>query len=195
MSLEIILGSMFSGKTTEIIRLHAKYSFLYNTIIINHKSDNRYNSENVISTHNNIKLNAIKLEKLNDIDKNIYKNSQFIFIDEAHFFSDLNEFVLKSLNNEKNLVVVGLNGDCDLKPFMNLVNLIPYANHVKYLTSLCHHCKTPTKGFIHYRLDKKNKDKISVGGMSEYIVLCRKHYSLSSLSESLESEELSENSS
>lgn len=189
MSLEIIMGSMYSGKTTEIIRMHAKYSFLYNTIIINHKSDNRYNFDNVISTHNNITLNAIKLEKLNDIDKNVYKNSQFIFIDEAHFFSDLNEFILKSLNNEKNLVVVGLNGDCDLKPFMNLVNLIPYANHVKYLTSLCHHCKTPTKGFIHYRLDKKNKKKISVGGISDYIVLCRKHHSLLS-SESLEPNEL-----
>jgi thymidine kinase len=191
MSLEIIIGCMYSGKTSEIIRLHNKYSFLYNTIIINHKSDNRYNSGNVISTHNNIKLKAIKLEKLNDIEEDIYKKAQFIFIDEAHFFQDLHEFVIKSLNNEKNLVVVGLNGDCNLKPFMNLINLIPYANHVKHLTSLCHYCKTPTKGFIHYRLDKTNNKKISVGGITEYIILCRKHYS--SLSDSSESspEELS----
>ena len=182
MSLEIILGSMFSGKTSEIIKLHNTYSFLYNTIVINHKSDNRYNSNDVISTHNNISLKAIKLEKLSDIDKEVYEKAQFMFIDESQFFPDLNEFVLKALDDEKNVVVVGLNGDCDLKPFMNLMNLIPYANKVKHLTSLCHHCKTPTQGFAHHRVDKTNKAKVSVGGMSDYVVLCRKHYNHSKLS-------------
>ena len=179
MSLEIILGSMFSGKTTEIIKLHAKYSFLYNTIIINHSSDNRYNKDDTISTHNNISLKAIKLQKLNDIDKDIYEKAQFMFIDESQFFPDLNEFVLKALNDEKNIVVVGLNGDCDLKPFMNLMNLIPYANKVTHLTSLCHHCKTPTQGFAHQRVDKTNKAKVAIGGVSDYVVLCRKHYNQS----------------
>lgn len=176
MSLEIILGSMFSGKTTEIIKLYNKYSLKYNTIVINHKSDNRYNTGNVISTHNNIALEAIKLQKLSEINKVIYNNSKFLLIDESHFFPDLNEFVLKALDDEKNIVVVGLNGDCELKPFMNLMNLIPYANSIKHLTSLCQFCKTPTQGFAHQRLDKTNTNKVSVGGISDYVVLCRKHY-------------------
>ena len=176
MSLDIILGSMFSGKTTEIIKYHNNYSIIYKTIIINHKSDNRYNNNDVISTHNNITLKSIKLNKLFDIDKKIYKESQFILIDESQFFPDLKKFVIKSLNDEKNILVVGLNGDCNCKPFLNLMELIPYADNVKHLTSLCHHCKIPTKGFFHYRLDKTNKNKISIGGVSDYIVLCRRHF-------------------
>ena len=176
MSLDIILGSMFSGKTTEIIKYHNNYSIIYKTIVINHKSDNRYDKTNVISTHNKVTLEAIKLSKLFDLDKDVYNESQFILIDESQFFPDLNDFVMKALDDEKNILLVGLNGDCDCKPFMNLMNLIPYANHVKHLTSLCHHCKIPTQGFLHYRLDNKNKNKVAVGGVSDYVVLCRKHY-------------------
>ena len=180
MSLDIILGSMFSGKTTEIMKYHNKYSIIYKTIVINHKSDNRYNSNNVISTHNKTTLESIKLDKLFNIDKKIYEESQFILIDESQFFPDLNDFVMEALDDEKNILVVGLNGDCECKPFMNLMNLIPYADNIKHLTSLCHHCKTPTQGFAHYRLDKTNKDKVAVGGVSDYVVLCRTHYNQSS---------------
>lgn len=176
MTLEIILGSMFSGKSTELIKYHNTYSLKYNTIIINHKSDNRYDSSNVICTHNNIKLKAIKLQNLFDLDNKVYNNSKFILIDESQFFQDLNKFVLKALDDNKSIVLVGLNGDCDLKPFMNLMNLIPYANKVKHLTSLCQYCENPTQGFAHQRIDKTNKNKVAVGGVSDYVVLCRKHY-------------------
>jgi len=184
MSLDIILGSMYAGKSSEIIRYHEKYSIIYKTIIINHKIDNRYKKGNNICTHNNVSLPAIKLEKLSDLDKKIYKEIQFILIDESQFFPDLNIFVMKALKDEKNILVVGLNGDCDCKPFMNLMNLIPYADNVKHLTSMCHHCKIPTKGFMHYRLDKTNKDKVAVGGISDYVVLCRNHYNKANQSSS-----------
>ena len=176
MSLEIVLGSMFSGKTTEIIKYHSTYSLKYKTIIINHKSDDRYDSTDVISTHNHVTLEAIKLHKLSDLDSSIYNESEFLLIDESQFFPDLNEFVLKALDDGKYVVVVGLNGDCDLKPFTNLMNLIPYADKVKHLTSLCQFCDKPTPAFMHQRLDKSNKKKVSVGGASDYVVLCRKHY-------------------
>lgn len=179
MSLEIVLGSMFSGKTSEIIKYYSTYSLKYKTIIINHKSDNRYDASDVISTHNNVTLEAIKLNKLSDLEKNVYETSEFILIDESQFFPDLNEFVIKALNDDKYIVVVGLNGDCDLKPFMNLMNLIPYADKVKHLTSLCQYCKKPTPAFAHQRIDKTNKNKVAVGGASDYVVLCRYHYNQS----------------
>ena len=123
MSLDIIIGSMFSGKTMEIIRYYNKYSSIYKTIVVNHSSDNRYNTDDVISTHNNITIDAIKMKKLSDLDEKTYNESQFILIDESQFFPDLNEFVLKALDDEKNILIVGLNGDCDFKPFMNIITL------------------------------------------------------------------------
>lgn len=178
MSLDIIIGSMFSGKTTEIVKYYNNYSILYNVIVINHTSDNRYSDNSVVCTHNGSQIPAYKLDMLSNLDKKIYENSQFILIDESQFFTDLYEFVIKALSDNKNILIVGLNGDINCKPFNNILNLIPHADNVKHLTSLCHKCRKPTKAFMHYRINKKIKDKISVGGIHEYMVLCRNHYNL-----------------
>lgn len=179
MSLNLIIGSMFSGKTTELIKYYNKYSMQYNTIIINHTLDNRYNNGNVICTHNNISLKAIKLKKLKNIDKYIYENSEYILIDEGHFFSDLVVFILHAIiKDNKNIIIVGLNGDYNGNPFKNITDLIPHANKVIYMTSICNYCKIPTQGFMHKKIKKteQTKNRLIVGGISDYVCLCRKHY-------------------
>lgn len=179
MSLEIIIGSMYSGKSTELIKRYNNYSIKYNNIIlITHKIDNRYNINNYIVTHKKQKMEAIKLYNLNDIDKKIYNNSKFILIDESQFFNDLEDFVKKSLNDNKHIIISGLNGDCDLKPFINITNLIPYADKITHLTSICHDCKELNNGFLHYKINKNNKKRISIGSIEQYKVLCRKHFKI-----------------
>ena len=176
MSLEIIIGCMFSGKTTELIKYHNKYKNIYKTIIINHKTDNRYSTTDVICTHNKETIEAIKLNKLNDLNSKIYKEARCILIDESQFFDDLYDFVLKAIDNGKNIVIAGLNCDSEFVPFANIYKLIPYADHVKFMTAFCSKCKIPTRGFINYRLDRTNKNKFAVGDANDYVVLCRKHY-------------------
>jgi thymidine kinase len=177
MSLEIIIGSMFSGKSTELIRKYNNYNIKYNNIIvITSILDNRYTIDNCISTHRQEKIKAVKLKNLYDINKDLYNKSSYIFIDESQFFNDLESFVKKSLNDNKNIILAGLNGDINLKPFTNITNLIPYAHKIIHLTSICHLCKTYEKGFIHYKINKKNNDRICIGGLDNYNVLCLKHY-------------------
>ena len=56
--LKIILGPMFSGKTTELIRIYNKYKLKKKVLVINHKSDSRY-GENSVNTHNKNNLNYL----------------------------------------------------------------------------------------------------------------------------------------
>jgi thymidine kinase len=81
-SINIIIGCMFSGKSTETIRLIRRYKTMgnKNILVINHALDTRY-GESVISSHDKVQLKCLSLEKLSDIrEDEEYKNSDVIFI-------------------------------------------------------------------------------------------------------------------
>ena len=183
-SLDIYMGCMFSGKSTELQRyvrrlktINAKY------IIINHKIDIRY-GENVVSTHDKDKIQCISMDKLYDIKKPIYKNlyesSKYIFIEEAQFFKDLYKFVLEAVNNDNKYVIVyGLDGDHEQNLFGDIVKLIPHADNVHKLKSLCKLCGDGTKALFTIRnlecLKVKDTPQILVGQEDTYMTVCRKH--------------------
>lgn len=178
MSLEIIIGPMFSGKSTEIIRLYDLYKQKMKVLIINYSGDNRYTNEEYICTHNQIKRKAIKLYNLEELEKEYYDYEYFL-IDESHFFNDLNKFTHKILKLNKKITIIGLNGDINGKPFNNIISLIPFCSKIKYLTSICSYCND--KGILHI---KKTKEKLTnnieeykkIGGNEEYKTVCKKHF-------------------
>lgn len=179
MSLQIIIGPMFSGKSTFIIRNYDLYKDKMKTLIINYKKDNRYDNGNYICSHNLEKRSAIKLDKLEELDKSYY-NYEYFLIDEGHFFQDLKVFVLKLLKLKKKITIVGLNGDINGNVFSNITSLIPYCDGMKYLTSLCSICKDDTKGFLHIKIDKNKINKPDeyklVGGAETYKTVCKYHF-------------------
>lgn len=180
MSLNIILGPMFSGKSTFIIRNYDLYKEKMKTIIINYKKDNRYDKNNVICSHNLEKRFALKLELLNDIDKKYYDYDYFL-IDESHFFKDLHVFVMKLLNLNKKITIVGLNGDIFGNVYSNITSLIPYCDGMKYLTSICNLCEKEKKAFLHIKIKKDiNINQINeyklIGSSDIYKVVCKYHY-------------------
>jgi thymidine kinase len=98
------------------------------------------------------------------------------FIDEGQFFSDLYDCVLKLVDvHHKHVVVSGLDGDSLRNPFGEILFLIPYADKVKKLSSLCKLCNDGTVAIFTKRLIPHN-EQIQVGGSEIYIPLCRKHY-------------------
>ena len=94
--IDIIIGCMFSGKSTEMIRLVKKYKVINkNIIVINHNIDNRYGTS-VISTHNLDKINCVSLSQIVDIKNHKdFDTSDVIFIEEAQFFNDLYDFCIE----------------------------------------------------------------------------------------------------
>ena len=189
--LEIILGPMFSSKTTRLVEIYKQCIFCDIPVAaINHDIDNRYD-EKLMSTHDQIKIPCIKTNSLKNIWKPdikgfsdsrfenaqsnenyfITKSSQVILINEAQFFEDLFEVVSDMVNNGKQVYICGLDGDFERKKFGQILDLIPLCDKVTKLTSLCSKCKNGTPAIFSMRLT--NEREQTVVGSQNYIPVCR----------------------
>ena len=176
--IQIILGCMFSGKTTELIRRVSRYEAInMKTIIINHCLDTR--TDNSVKTHNNLKKKALKLNKLMDFLQNpLFNKINVIGIDEAQFFNDLLEFVKFIDKTNKILIIAGLDGDYERKPFGEILKCIPYCDNVVKLKSMCMISNDGTPGIFTKRIISSTKQKI-IGDNNIYKSVCRKYYYIS----------------
>ena len=174
MSLKLIVGCMYSGKTTEILRIVNSLKHINEIpIIIKPKIDNRYSSDK-ISTHNKQEYECQTIENLSDF-KN-WNDSKYIIIEEAQFFKDLLLFIIDQVEiKNKNVIVVGLDGDSDRENFGEIHKLYSLCDDIIKLKAYCSRCKDGTLGIFSKRISDK-KDKILVGSEGDYIAVCRKCY-------------------
>ena len=175
-SLELIIGNMFSGKSTELIRrINSIKSINKKALVINYIHDNRYSKDSV-STHDSVKIQSLKSDLLLLIDKELIINSDFIFIDEGQFFSDLIEFVKLYVDfYKKNVIVSGLDGDYNRCKFGSMLDLIPICDSVLKLKAYCSKCCDGTYGPFTKKIIN-NDILIDIGGSDKYIPVCRTHY-------------------
>ena len=98
--------------------------------------------------------------------------------EEAQFFKDLYEFV-KELVDEynKNVIVVGLDGDSDRKNFGDIHKLLPICDDIVKLKAYCSICRNGVRAIFSKRISD-SKEKILVGSERDYIAVCRKCYLL-----------------
>jgi len=173
MSLKLILGCMYSGKTTEIIRIINSLKHIDEIpMIIKPIIDNRY-SKDKISTHNKQEYDCSSVNYLSSM-RNITNN--YIIIEEAQFFDDLLLFVIDQVEmKNKNVIVVGLDGDSNRENFGEIHKLIPLCDEIVKLKAYCSICKDGTRAIFSKRISEK-KDKILVGSDEDYIAVCRKCY-------------------
>lgn len=179
--LEIILGSMFSGKTSRLVEIYKQCKFCnIPVIVVNHSCDNRYDDE-LLSTHDKIKIPCIKTNSLFEFWHKYYldnntsiKNAEVILINEGQFFTDLYEVVDDMLQKGKKVYVCGLDGDFKRNKFGQMLDLIPLCDKVTKLTSLCSICKNGTLGIFSKRITTEKEQTIV--GSDNYIPVCRMCY-------------------
>ena len=181
MSIELIIGHMFSGKTTELLRRLNRHKLANKRVlIVKYAQDNRY-SENVVCTHDNIK-NDNSFSIVNTTDLNVVADYlllemessrpiDVIGIDEGQFYEDINFFCdLWANYHNKKIIISGLNGDYKRHIFENLISLFPICEKITKLTSICR-CGNDAS-FTHRKI-KDTKQEI-IGGKDIYEPLCRK---------------------
>lgn len=176
MSLKLIVGCMYSGKSSEIIREARRLqSIEKRVLLINHTLDIRYAKDSICS-HDKIKIDSLSLQKLMEIPDSLLTDYEYIIIDESQFFEDLYEFVTENVDEHKrHLIVVGLNGDSDRQTFGDIYKLYPMADDILLLKALCCICKDGTNALF----SKKIVDSTSqtdVGSSDKYIAVCRECY-------------------
>lgn len=175
MSLEIITGNMFSGKTSELIRRLKRYKVMGKKIsVINSTKDTRSNDD-VIHTHDDVNFNCIKVNQLADtlLDKG-FCESEVVAIDEAQFFMCLTDFVRMCLFLKKTVIVAGLDADYKQDKFGEILDCIPMADSVTKLSALCMRCKDGTPGPFTKRIVDTREIEV-IGGSDAYEAVCRTH--------------------
>lgn len=175
--LDLIIGPMFSGKSTEIIRrIRLLKSINKSLIVVKPIIDNRYNDDKITS-HNFEVCDCISVNKLSDIYSGYdLKTVDTIVIDEGQFFEDLVDCVVDFVENKKiNVIVSGLDGDYKRNPIGKILYLIPYSTSCLKLTSLCKICKNGEIAPFTKRTIKSD-ETILIGGTESYIPVCRNHY-------------------
>ena len=171
--IEVICGSMFSGKTEELIRRLRRAQFAKQKVeIFKPVLDTRYHSENVVS-HNANEINSIPVASASDI-WDLAKNCDVVGIDEAQFFEeDLIEVCNNLANNGVRVIVAGLDMDFLGKPFGPMPNLMATAEYVTKVHAIC----TRTGGLANYSFRKtENNSQFLLGEQEDYEPLSRAAY-------------------
>lgn len=177
--LELILGSMFSGKTSYLLEVYKKCMFCNIPVaVINYAADNRYTSEPMLSTHDKQMIPCILASTINEAiikHSETINKAETILINEGQFFADIEEQVKYLVEHaNKRVYICGLDGDFERKPIGNLLQLVPFSDHIMKLKSLCSLCRDGTPGVFSFRTTNE-KSQVVIGS-SNYIPLCRACY-------------------
>lgn len=178
MSLHVILGPMFSGKTSKLLEIYEQ-CILSNisVLVINHSSDLRY-SDNMLSTHNKKMIPCRFVNQLHEITNSEAQplTEDVILINEGQFFDDLYEWVNVMVEQaNKKIYVCGLDGDSNRKKFGQMLDLIPISDKVTKLRSLCAICKNGNKAPFTLRTTMSD-EQILIGSDECYKPVCRGCY-------------------
>eukprot|EP01094_Clydonella_sp_ATCC50884_P003259 TRINITY_DN12512_c0_g1_i1.p2 TRINITY_DN12512_c0_g1~~TRINITY_DN12512_c0_g1_i1.p2 ORF type:complete len:188 (+),score=69.27 TRINITY_DN12512_c0_g1_i1:3-566(+) len=165
--IQLIVGPMFSGKTTELLRRIRRHTVAQRACsVIKYQRDVRY-SVNEATTHDQQKATASGVIRLADAD---IGGSEVIGIDEGQFFPDLNEFCEKWANEGKVVIVAALDGTFQRKPFGRVMELVCMAESVTKLNAVCMLCQRDAAFTL--RLSKETEVEV-IGGADKYIAACR----------------------
>lgn len=174
MSLELIIGPMFSGKTTELIRRCRRLKAVgKKVLIINHKNDNR-NGTHSVSTHDGVKLTAKSVDMVTVHWFDTFKDDyDVIAIDEGQFFTGLRDVVVSLKKLGKAVIISGLQGDAEMNAWKYVGELVPLADDIIQVKALCVKCHAPA---AFTRRLQPSSSQIDVGGKDKYMACCFKCY-------------------
>lgn len=184
MSLRVVVGPMFAGKTSEIQSVVRRYGCLGRSVlVITADIDNRYQtSVAAIVNHDRaaIPARAVDVRGLAAVlEWPEFAAATAVVVDEAQFFIDcLIPFVREAVDRHgKHVVVVGLDGDAERRPFGDVLALIAHADSIEKKTALCRHCGDGTPAIFTRRFaPPAEAGQVAVGGADMYEPVCRRHF-------------------
>ena len=184
MTLEVIMGPMFSGKTSELIRLVEREVYAKKKgAIFKMAFDRRYSAKQVV-THNGLKYNAYTIDTSHHgVDKireiAVSNGLDAVGVDEVNFFPEPVVALLDELAESKKVIACGLNLNFKAEPFRTTMELAARAERVRYLSAVCVVCgqdATRTQRLIGGKPAPKESPVIVVGGKEMYEPRCRDCY-------------------
>jgi thymidine kinase len=179
MSIELILGPMFSGKTSELFRRlnRAKYTG-QSTIVFKYIKDRRYLPANGphgpyglsrAVSHDLIQVNAVPINDFGELSE--LPDADVIGIDEGQFIGGAPLFAMAAAEAGKRVIISALDSDFRMMPWKNIQRLIPVSEQIDKLHAVCFKCKRDAS--FTKRLDSDNEAVEDIGGADKYVASCR----------------------
>ncbi len=171
-SIEVICGSMFSGKSEELIRRLTRAKIARRRVqVFKPRVDDRYSEVEVVS-HGGLRLLAVAVEKASEILEKTHDRTEVIGIDEAQFFDlSIVEIVNRLADLGKRVVLAGLDQDYRGVPFDPMPALMAIAEEVVKMRAICVRCGAPasrTQRLI------QSEERVVVGASGVYEARCRR---------------------
>lgn len=174
--IEVICGSMFSGKTEELIRRIKRATFARQKVVIfKPQIDTRYSDENVVSHDRNAVVSK-PVGTADDIlaQLDTLTNVDVVGIDEAQFFDErLTEVCDLLASRGIRVIIAGLDMDFKCHPFGAIPSLCAIADEVTKVHAICVKCGN--LAYVSHRL-VSNDSQVLIGEQAEYEPLCRECY-------------------
>lgn len=178
--LELICGSMFSGKSEELIRRVKRATYAKQEVkVFKPAIDNRYSEEAVVS-HNGTSMTSHVISSSAEIWDHISESTDVIAVDEVQFFGEsIIEDLSRLADKGYRVIAAGLDMDFRGEPFGVVPNLMAVAESVTKLQAVCSVCGSPasrTQRLIDGKPASYDDPVILVGASESYEARCRHHH-------------------
>jgi thymidine kinase len=184
-SVDVIAGSMFSGKTDELIRrLRRQVIAKQKVQVFKPLIDDRY-SQDKINSHNGGEFSAVAVDGVKGIRELLREDTTVVAIDEAQFFeNEIVHFVQELADSGKKVILAGLDTDFRGEPFGPMPALMASAENLDKLSAICMVCGEPgtrTQRLLEGKPAKYDDPIVQVGASEMYEARCRNHHEVPKL--------------
>jgi thymidine kinase len=172
--IELIIGPMFSGKTSELFRRLKRYKVARKKCaLIRYSKDNRYSSDRIFNHDmETLDLDLFSRSSLQEEEPELHVYD-VIGIDEGQFIQGVPSFSDRMATLGKVVIISALDGDFKRKGFNTFLgDIIPLCEEVIKLNSICHHCQSELGAFTQRTTEDQEVEKI--GGLEMYKSTCRR---------------------
>jgi thymidine kinase len=169
--IEVIAGSMFSGKSEELIRRLRRAKIARQKVqVFKPRIDERYSRDHIVS-HSEMKHESTNVRTAADVRANIQPDTQVVGIDEAQFFdNELIKVVNELAEQGMRVIVAGLDQDYTGKPWEPMPQLLAVAEYITKTHAICMKCGQPAN---YTQRTFESEERVAVGGEGMYEARCR----------------------
>jgi thymidine kinase len=170
--IEVIVGSMFSGKSEELIRrLRRAQIARLRVQIFKPVIDTRYGDDHIVS-HSDMRIGSSAVQSSEALLSQVAPDTEVVGIDEGQFFDAELPAVCNALANQgKRVIVAGLDQDYLGKPFEPMPQLLAIAEYITKTLAICMVCGNPAN---HTQRLVVSEDRVLLGAQGTYEARCRR---------------------
>ena len=172
--IEVIAGSMFSGKSEELIRRLRRAKIARQKVqVFKPTIDERYSRDHIVS-HSEMRHESSTVETATELLSKVEKETEVVGIDEGQFFeNDLVAVANELAGRGMRVIIAGLDQDYTGKPFEPMPQLLAIAEYITKTHAICVRCGQPAN---YSQRTFESEERVAVGAGGMYEARCRRHF-------------------